>query len=333
VTGGLGYIGSHTVVKLLNAGFPVVIFDNLSNSSRSVIDRIIKLAGKNLWFVEGDIRNHIELRKTFKDHSIGSVIHFAGLKAIGESEVQSLLYHDNNVAGSTTLFEEMERAGVQTIVFSSSAAVYGNPGYNKYREDTPLSPVNVYGRTKLMVEDILRNLINKNPSWRIGILRYFNPVGAHLSGMIGEDPLGIPNNLMPFIAQVAAGKQKILSVYGGDYATPDGTCRRDYIHVEDLAAAHLAALESLHSRTNSLITVNLGTGQTYSVLEVIHAFIKASGMEVPFQIVNRRMGDLAEYYADPTLAKNVLGWEAKLNIDRMCEDTWRWQKNNINGFQ
>lgn len=333
VTGGAGYIGTHTVVQLLEAGFSVVIFDNLSNSCRTVLDRIVKLTGKHPEFIEGDIRDRGALRNTFKNHSISAVIHFAGLKAVGESEAQPLKYYDNNVSGSVVLFEEMARAGIKTVVFSSSATVYGDPGYAQYREDTPLAPVNVYGRTKLMVEDILRDIKKAQPSWRIALLRYFNPVGAHASGMIGEDPSGVPNNLMPFIAQVALGKREKLSVFGGDYPTPDGTGRRDYIHVEDLAAGHLAALTLLSHRTESFITVNLGTGRPYSVLEMVRSFEKASGKRVPFEIVDRRVGDLAEYYADPKLAKKILGWEARLGIDRMCEDTWRWQNNNPNGYQ
>lgn len=332
VTGGAGYIGTHTVVQLLEAGFPVVIFDNLSNSCRTVLDRIVKLTGKHPEFIEGDIRDRGALRNTFENYSISAVIHFAGLKAVGESEAQPLKYYDNNVSGSVVLFEEMARAGIKTIVFSSSATVYGDPGYAQYREDTPLAPVNVYGRTKLMVEDILRDIRKAQPSWRIALLRYFNPVGAHASGMIGENPSGVPNNLMPFIAQVAVGKREKLSVFGGDYPTPDGTGRRDYIHVEDLAAGHLAALTHLNHRTDSFITVNLGTGRPYSVLEMVRSFEKASGKPVPFEIVDRRVGDLAEYYADPKLAKKILGWEARLGIDRMCEDTWRWQNNNPNGY-
>ena len=333
VTGGAGYIGTHTVVQLLEAGFSVVIFDNLSNSCRSVLDRIVKLTGKHPEFIEGDIRDRGTLRNTFENYSISAVIHFAGLKAVGESEAQPIRYYDNNVSGSVILFEEMARAGVQTVVFSSSATVYGDPGYEQYREDTPLLPVNVYGRTKLMVEEILRDIKKAQPAWRIALLRYFNPVGAHLSGMIGEDPSGVPNNLMPFIAQVAVGKQEKLSVFGGDYPTPDGTGRRDYIHVEDLSAGHLAALKHLTHSTDSFITVNLGTGRPFSVLEMVRAFEKATGKPVPFEIADRRVGDLAEYYADPKLAKNILGWEAQLSIDRMCEDTWRWQNNNPNGYQ
>jgi len=333
VTGGTGYIGSHTVVQLLEAGFSVVILDNLSNSNRSVLDRIIKLTGKYPEFIEGDIRDRIALRKIFENYSIGAVIHFAGLKAVGESESLPLVYFDNNVSGSIVLFEEMALAGVQTVVFSSSATVYGDPGYSQYHEDTPLAPVNVYGRTKLMVEDILRDLKKAQPSWRIALLRYFNPVGANVSGMIGEDPSGVPNNLMPFIAQVVAGKREKLSVFGGDYPTPDGTGRRDYIHVEDLASGHLAALNKLVDSNDSMITVNLGAGRPYSVLEMVRAFERASGKPVPYEIVDRRTGDLAEYYADPELAKKILGWEARLGIERMCEDTWRWQSNNPNGYR
>ena len=330
VTGGTGYIGSHTVVQLIEVGFSVVIFDNLSNSSRSVLDRIVKLTGKHPTFIEGDIRDRAALQNTFKNHSISSVIHFAGLKAVGESEAQPLKYYDNNVSGSVVLFEEMARAGVHTVVFSSSATVYGDPGYEQYREDTPLAPINVYGRTKLIVEDILRDIKKSQPTWRIALLRYFNPVGAHVSGMIGEDPSGVPNNLMPFIAQVAVGKREKLYVFGGDYPTPDGTGRRDYIHVKDLAAGHLAALNRLiDSDNDSPITVNLGTGRPYSVLEMVRAFERASGKPVPFEIVARRAGDLAEYYADPTLAKKILDWEAQLGIDNMCEDTWRWQTNLV----
>ena len=333
VTGGAGYIGTHTVVQLLEAGFSVVIFDNLSNSCRTVLDRIAKITGKHPEFVEGDIRDQIALRNTFKNYSISAVIHFAGLKAVGESEVQPLKYYDNNVSGSVVLFEEMERAGVKTLVFSSSATVYGDSGYVQYHEDTPLAPVNVYGRTKLMIEDILRDIKKAQPFWSIALLRYFNPVGAHALGLIGEDPSGVPNNLMPFIAQVAAGKREKLYVFGGDYPTPDGTGRRDYIHVEDLAAGHLAALTHLSDRKDYIVTVNLGTGRAYSVLEMVHSFEKASGKRVPIEIVDRRKGDLAEYYADPRFAKNTLDWEAELCIDRMCEDTWRWQNKNPNGYQ
>ncbi len=331
VTGGTGYIGSHTVVQLLAANYSVVILDNLCNSSREVLNRIELLSGKKVDFVEGDIRNRDVLQTTFQLHGIDSVIHFAGLKAVGESQTQPLMYYDNNVNGSVILLEEMAKANIKTIVFSSSATVYGDPGYSQYKEDTPVAPINVYGRTKLMVEDIIKDLKNSDASWRAALLRYFNPVGAHASGQMGENPSGIPNNLMPFVAQVAVGKREKLSVYGNDYNTPDGTGKRDYIHVEDLAAGHLAALKVLENQSE-LLTLNLGTGKPNSVLEMIHAFEKASGKKINYEIVARRSGDLAEYYADPTLAEKVLGWQAQLGIDRMCEDTWRWQMNNPNGY-
>lgn len=331
VTGGTGYIGSHTVVQLLAANYSVVILDNLCNSSREVLNRIELLSGKKVDFVEGDIRNRDVLQTTFQLHSIDSVIHFAGLKAVGESQAQPLMYYDNNVNGSVILLEEMAKANIKTIVFSSSATVYGDPGYSQYKEDTPVAPINVYGRTKLMVEDIIKDLKNSDASWRAALLRYFNPVGAHASGKMGENPSGIPNNLMPFVAQVAVGKREKLSVYGNDYNTPDGTGKRDYIHVEDLAAGHLAALKVLENQSE-LLTLNLGTGKPNSVLEMIHAFEKASGKKINYEIVARRSGDLAEYYADPTLAEKILGWQAQLGIDRMCEDTWRWQMNNPSGY-
>lgn len=331
VTGGAGYIGSITVVQLLKADIEVLVLDNLSNSSKGVINRIEKLTGKKLQFIEGDIRDRDLLRSIFSQHSCNSVIHFAGLKAVGESEKQPLKYFDNNVTGSIVLFEEMVRASIRTLIFSSSATVYGNPGYACYQESTPLSPINTYGRTKLMVEDILRDLKKANPQIQIALLRYFNPVGAHESGDIGEHPFGIPNNLMPFISQVAVGKREKLMIFGGDYLTPDGTGLRDYIHIEDLATGHLAALNAL-SENNSFITVNLGTGRPYSVLDMVHAFENASGVKIPYEIVERRPGDLPEYYADAALAKKVLGWEAKLGIDRMCADSWRWSKNNPNGY-
>lgn len=331
VTGGTGYIGSHTVVQLLNAGAKVVILDNLCNSKREVINRLEKITGRRPEFVMGDIRDRAALRGLFNAHSIDAVIHFAGLKAVGESEAEPLKYYDNNVSGSVVLFEEMVRAAVKTLVFSSSATVYGDPGVVQYTEDTPLKPINVYGRTKLMVEDILRDLKKSDPAWRIALLRYFNPVGAHDSGMIGEDPSGIPNNLMPFVAQVAVGKRAKLAVFGDDYATPDGTGKRDYIHVDDLAAGHLAALNVLNESSET-VTVNLGTGRPYSVLEMVNAFSAASGKPVPYEIAPRRAGDLPEYYAEPSLAKRLLGWEARLGIDRMCKDTWRWQSNNPLGY-
>ncbi len=330
VTGGAGYIGSHTVVQLLNSGKDVVILDNLSNSSLGVIKRIEELTGKAVEFVKGDIRDRALVRTTLEQHTFDSVMHFAGLKAVGESEAFPLKYFDNNVSGSIVLFEEMMRANVNQLIFSSSATVYGNPGSVCYTEETALSPINVYGRTKLMVEDILRDLQKANPALRIALLRYFNPVGAHESGRIGENPFGKPNNLMPFITQVAIGAQEKLLVYGNDYPTPDGTGLRDYIHVEDLAAGHLAALKALEQ--NASITVNLGTGKPYSVFDMIKAFESASGLQIPYEVVSRRAGDLSEYYADPTLAKKVLGWEAQLGIERMCADSWRWQKNNPKGY-
>ena len=331
VTGGTGYIGSHTVVQLLNVGHNVVILDNLCNSNKGVLQRIESLTQKLPHFVEGDIRDRAALRSLFEQYSCDAVIHFAGLKAVGESEENPLKYFDNNVSGSVTLFEEMLRANVHSVIFSSSATVYGNPGEVCYSESTPLKPINVYGETKLMVEDILRSLKKSNPELQIALLRYFNPVGAHESGQMGEDPFGVPNNLMPFISQVAIGARPKLMVYGNNYPTPDGTGLRDYIHVEDLAAGHLAALNHL-SPDNSLITVNLGTGRPYSVLEVIQSFEKASGKRIPYEIVGRRPGDLAEYYADPSFAKKILGWEAKLDIDRMCADSWRWQQSNPKGY-
>ncbi|WP_397390841.1 UDP-glucose 4-epimerase GalE [Polynucleobacter sp.] len=331
VTGGTGYIGSHTVIQLLNAGFEVVILDNLSNSSKGVVARIEELSGTGLDFIEGDVRDHELLRGIFAKYAFDSAIHFAGLKAVGESQEKPLKYYDNNVTGSIVLFEEMMRAGVHKLIFSSSATVYGDPGYVCYSETTPLAPINVYGRTKLIVEDTLRDLKKAEPRWQIALLRYFNPVGAHISGRIGENPFGVPNNLMPFISQVAIGSRPKLMVYGNDYATPDGTGLRDYVHVEDLVAGHVAALNTLGD-ANSFLTLNLGTGKPYSVLEMIGAFERTSGVKIPYEIVERRAGDLPEYYANADLAKEVLGWQARLGIDRMCADTWRWQKTNPAGY-
>lgn len=331
ITGGAGYIGSHTAVKLLNAGVSVVILDNLCNSKLAVIERIQTITGQEVDFIEGDTRDRKLLQKIFQAQSISAVIHFAGLKAVGESEVKPLEYYDNNVAGSIILFEEMAKAGVHTLVFSSSATVYGNPGVVKCREDLPLAPVNVYGKTKLVVEDILRALKKSDSQWRIALLRYFNPVGAHESGLIGEDPCGVPNNLMPFVAQVAIGIREKLYIFGGDYPTNDGTGLRDYIHVEDLAAGHLAALDKL-CQDGSLLTLNLGTGRPYSVLEMVSAFTRVSGRPIPYEVIPRRAGDLAEYYADATLAHELLNWQAKCDIDRMCRDVWRWQSNNPEGY-
>lgn len=331
VTGGTGYIGSHTVVKLIERGFSVIVYDNLSNSSSVVVDRIFEITGRRPILIQADIRDRKALGDLFRLYAIDAVIHFAGLKAVGESVLEPVRYYENNVGGSIALLEEMALANVSKIIFSSSATVYGDPGYSQYLESTPVAPINPYGRTKLMVEDILRDIKNSKTYWRIAILRYFNPVGAHSSGMIGESPLGIPNNLMPFIAQVAGGKRSMLSIFGGDYPTSDGTALRDYVHVEDLASGHLAALDVL-SQDGSIITANLGTGKPFSVLEMVRAFEKASGRSVPYQIVERRTGDLVEYYADPSYAKESLGWEAKYGIDQMCSDAWKWQLKNPKGY-
>ena len=304
VTGGAGYIGSHTVLLLLEAGHQVVVLDNLSNSSRESLNRVERLAGKSVAFVEGDIRDANCLDTLFSDYDIAAVIHFAGLKAVGESVAMPLSYYDCNVTGSLRLLEAMERAGVHTMVFSSSATVYGDPATVPIRENFPLSSTNPYGATKLHIEDMLRDLYRSNEKWKLALLRYFNPVGAHESGQIGEDPAGIPNNLMPYIAQVAVGKREKLGVFGGDYPTADGTGVRDYIHVMDLAQGHLAALEALDA-DGGLLTVNLGTGRGYSVLEMVTAFSQASGRPVPYEIVERRPGDVASCYADPTHANAV----------------------------
>jgi UDP-glucose 4-epimerase len=324
VTGGTGYIGSHTVVELMAAGHEVFIIDNLCNSKASVLDRIKRIVGRQPGFAQIDIRNRMALRELFRAHRFEAVIHFAGLKAVGESVAMPLAYYDNNVGGSVALFECMAEAGIRMIVFSSSATVYGEPASVPIREDFPLSASNPYGRTKLMIEEILRDVAKVDPAWRIVFLRYFNPVGAHASGLIGEDPNNIPNNLMPYIAQVAAGKLKELRVYGADYPTPDGTGVRDYIHVVDLARGHLAALNALRER-GGVLAVNLGTGRGYSVLEMIRVFAAVSGREVPYRIVGRRPGDIAWCYADPSLARELLGGESKLGIEAMCADTWRWQ--------
>jgi len=332
VTGGAGYIGSHTVLLLLEAGHHVVVLDNLSNSSRESLNRVERLVGKSVEFVEGDIRDANCLDALFSDYDIAAVIHFAGLKAVGESVAMPLSYYDCNVTGSLRLLEAMERAGVHTMVFSSSATVYGDPATVPIREDFPLSSTNPYGASKLHIEDMLRDLYRSNETWKLALLRYFNPVGAHESGQIGEDPAGIPNNLMPYIAQVAVGKREKLGVFGGDYPTPDGTGVRDYIHVMDLAQGHLAALNALETN-GGLLTVNLGTGRGYSVLEMVAAFSQASGQPVPYEIVERRPGDVASCYADPAHANAVLGWEAQRGIEQMCADHWRWQKQNPEGFQ
>ncbi len=331
VTGGAGYIGSHTCVELLEKGHDVVVVDNLCNSYRESLNRVKQITGKAVPFFEGDVRDAAFLEYVFQQHTIDAVIHFAGLKAVGESTEIPIDYYQNNLAGTLSLLETMQTAGVKTFVFSSSATVYGDPASLPIHETFPLSASNPYGRSKLIIEDILRDLYASDPDWNISILRYFNPAGAHKSGQIGEDPNGIPNNLMPYISQVAAGRLEKLSVFGGDYPTPDGTGVRDYIHVVDLAKGHLAALEKL-KQAPGLITHNLGTGQGYSVLEMVNAFAKASGATIPYQIVERRPGDIAACYADPSLAEKELGWSAKLGLDAMCEDAWRWQSANPDGF-
>jgi UDP-glucose 4-epimerase len=313
------------VVQLMAEGHDVVVIDNLCNSKPSVLDRIQRIVGRRPRFEQVDVRDRPALRRIFSSHRIDTVAHFAGLKAVGESVEKPLEYYDNNVSGSVALLECMIEAGIRTIVFSSSATVYGEPATVPIREDFPLSASNPYGRSKLMIEDIMRDVAATDSGWRVALLRYFNPVGAHSSGVIGEDPNGIPNNLMPYIAQVAVGKLKELRVFGNDYATPDGTGVRDYIHVVDLAHGHLAALDELRRRPG-VLTVNLGTGRGYSVLEMVRAFSAASGKPVPYQIVGRRAGDIAQCYADPSLAQRLLGWKAQLGIEAMCADTWRWQQ-------
>ncbi|KZE32438.1 UDP-glucose 4-epimerase GalE [Crenobacter luteus] len=326
VTGGAGYIGSHTCVELLYAGHDLVVLDNLCNSKREVLQRVEGIAGKKPAFVEGDIRDAAALDAVFARFAIDAVVHFAGLKAVGESVEQPLRYFDNNVVGSLRLVEAMQRHGVKTLVFSSSATVYGDPHAVPIREDFPLSATNPYGRSKLMVEDMLRDLHRADPAWRIAILRYFNPVGAHDSGLIGEDPNGIPNNLLPYVAQVAAGRLAKLRVFGDDYPTPDGTGVRDYIHVVDLARGHLKALEAL-AREPALLTLNLGTGRGYSVLEMVAAFAAASGRPIPYEIAPRRPGDIAACCADPSLAERRLGWRAEKGLDDMCASAWKWQQS------
>ncbi len=331
VTGGAGYIGSHTVVEMLTANLDLLILDNFSNSSPKVVEAIERIVGKPPLVVHCDIRDKAGLRRMFGEYPIHGVVHFAGLKAVGESVERPLPYYDNNVAGSLALFEAMAEAGVYRLVFSSSATVYGDPHSVPIREDFPLQATNPYGRTKLMIEDMLRDLAAADPRWRVALLRYFNPVGAHPSGMIGEDPQGIPNNLMPYVAQVAVGRRRELSVFGGDYPTPDGTGVRDYIHVLDLALGHLAAINVL-DKLPGAVPINLGTGRGYSVLEVVAAFENASGRKVPFRIVDRRPGDIAACYADASLARELLGWSAGRGMATMCEDSWRWQSTNPMGF-
>ena len=331
VTGACGYIGSHTCIELLQAGYSIVAIDNLCNSSRVALDRAEEIAGLPILLVVSDVRDRKALDAILNDHEIDAVIHFAGLKAVGESVQQPLTYYENNVAGTVNLLQAMQRAGTRRIVFSSSATVYGDPETVPIRETARLSTTNPYGSSKLMVEMTLNDLVRSDPAWQAGILRYFNPVGAHPSGRIGEDPKGIPNNLMPFIAQVAVGRRERLAVFGNDYPTPDGTGVRDYIHVVDLARGHVAALDRLFS-TDGSFTVNLGTGRGYSVLDVVRAFEAASGRTIPYMIEGRRPGDIAACYACPDLAQEMLGWHAEKDLAQMCVDHWRWQHNNPEGY-
>ncbi|HDR9474712.1 UDP-glucose 4-epimerase GalE [Burkholderia multivorans] len=331
VTGGAGYIGSHTAVELLDNGYDVVIVDNLVNSKAEAVRRIERITGKQPAFHQVDVCDEAALAKVFDAHPITGTIHFAALKAVGESVAKPLEYYQNNLGGLLTVLKVMRARNVKQFVFSSSATVYGVPERSPIDESFPLSATNPYGQSKLIAEQILRDLEVSDPSWRIATLRYFNPVGAHASGLIGEDPAGIPNNLMPYVAQVAVGKLEKLRVFGSDYPTPDGTGVRDYIHVVDLAKGHIAALDALVKRDASFV-VNLGTGQGYSVLDVVRAFEKASGRQVPYEIVARRPGDVAECYANPQAAADIIGWRATLGLDDMCADHWRWQEANPRGF-
>jgi UDP-glucose 4-epimerase len=335
VTGGAGYIGSHTVIALQQAGYHVVIADNLCNAKAGVLSRIEQITGIEPEFVLADIRNADAMARIFSQHSIDAVIHFAGLKAVGESVAEPLKYYDNNVNGTLVLLTAMRDSGVKTLVFSSSATVYGDPASVPVSEDFPLSATNPYGRSKLMIEDMLRDLGKSEAGWKVHLLRYFNPVGAHESGLIGEDPNGIPNNLMPFVSQVAVGRREKLSVFGGDYDTVDGTGVRDYIHVLDLAEGHVASLKHLmQAKIQDQVTpVNLGTGCGYSVLQVVKAFEQASGKRVPYQIVERRAGDVACVYANAQRAQQLLGWQAERDLAQMCTDSWHWQSTNPNGLE
>jgi UDP-glucose 4-epimerase len=334
LTGGAGFIGSHTCVELMAAGWAPIVLDNLANSSAAVIGRIAAIAGKPPELVVADVRDRDALDRTFRAHRVDAVIHFAGLKAVAESVANPLLYYENNFAGTIALVDAMRKHGVARIVFSSSATVYGTAAKMPLAEDAPLGPVNPYGRTKLMVEQMLRDVAESDSAWKVMLLRYFNPAGAHQSGVIGEDPSGIPNNLMPFICQVAAGRRPRLNVFGGDYPTPDGTGIRDYIHVVDLAAGHVAALDKLmEAQAPTADVVNLGTGSGHSVLEVVKSFEAASGRKVGYDIVERRPGDVAACYADVRRARGVLGWSAKRGLDDMCADAWRWQSMNPDGYR
>jgi len=325
VTGGCGYIGSHTVVALANAGYFPIILDNLSNSHSLIVDRLEEIIGRRPVFINGDVRNRPLLRQIFSEHAIEAVIHFAAFKSVAESTVQPLTYYANNVVGALNLMQAMSEAQVKTLVFSSSATVYGKILTIPYQEHHARFPINPYGRCKVITEDMLFDLHHSEPDWRIASLRYFNPVGAHSSGTIGEYPLGIPNNLMPILVQVALGRRPRLEIYGNDYPTHDGTCVRDYVHVMDIAEAHVATLNYLHQHPGLLI-LNLGTGQGKSVLEMVHTFTAATGCKIPYQFAERRTGDLPAYWADVSKAKQILGWKAKLSLHQMCEDAWRWQK-------
>ncbi len=338
LTGGAGYIGSHTAVALTEAGYTPVVLDNFSNSHPVVMKRLAQITGQELELEEGDLLDTAWVEAVLSRHKPAGIVHFAGDKAVGESVAKPLKYFHNNIGGAVSLLRAMDtvsadnRAPVPTLVFSSSATVYGDPASVPITEDFPRSHTNPYGYSKLVIEDMLTALRVAKPNWRVGVLRYFNPVGAHPSGLIGEDPAGIPNNLMPYVAQVAVGKRSCLQVFGNDYATPDGTGVRDYIHVQDLATGHVAALRALLS-TGESFTVNLGTGRGHSVLEVVRAFEQASGRPVPYQIAPRRPGDVAQCYADPSLARQLLQWDAKLTLDAMCADAWRWQSQNPNGYR
>ncbi|HBG4426656.1 TPA: UDP-glucose 4-epimerase GalE [Clostridioides difficile] len=332
VAGGAGYIGSHTAIELLESGYEVVIVDNLSNSNSIVVDRIKELSKKPVKFYNIDIRNKDEMHVVFKENNIESIIHFAALKAVGESVEKPIEYYSNNLISTLNLFELMREYGVKKFIFSSSATVYGDPHTCPILEDFPLSVTNPYGRTKLMIEQMLVDISKADKSLDIALLRYFNPVGAHKSGRIGEEPNGVPSNLMPYITKIAVGKLKELSVYGNDYPTHDGTGVRDYIHVLDLAAGHVKALQKLEENPG-LVVYNLGTGKGYSVLDLVKAFSKASGKEIPYKIVGRRAGDVAMCYADSSKAEKELGWKAKYELEEMCEDSWRWQSMNPNGYE
>ena len=333
VTGGAGYIGSHACVELLNAGCAVTVFDSYCNSKPEALNRVERITSKALTRVHGDVRDRAAVEAALRTSGATAVIHFAGLKAVGESGQMPLNYYDNNVVGSLCLLEAMQSCGVKDLVFSSSATVYGDPQRLPLPEDHPLSATNPYGRTKLVVEDMLRDAFAADATWRFCVLRYFNPVGAHASGLIGEDPQGVPNNLLPFVAQVAVGRREFLNVWGNDYATPDGTGVRDYIHVVDLAQGHLRALEALAAApTGQCTAINLGTGVGYSVLDMVTAFEQASGKPVPYRIQARRAGDIAACYANPALAQEVLGWQATRDLQTMCADAWRWQSSNPQGY-